>query len=59
MHVIQVMDGVRMSALAQSWGSWEHSVEIWCAVRPINPRPDGGGGETPPHLSTFLPIDKK
>ena len=31
MRVIQVMDGVPMSARAQSRGSWEHSAEI-CVV---------------------------
>ena len=36
MRVIQVMDGVPISARAQSRGSREHSAEIWSVVQPIN-----------------------
>ena len=36
MRVIQVMNGVPISACAQSWGSREHSAKIWCVVRPFN-----------------------
>ena len=36
MRVIQVMDGVPISARTQSRGSREHSAEIWSIVQPIN-----------------------
>ena len=35
-RVILVMDGAPISARAQSWGSREHSAEIWPIIRPIS-----------------------
>ena len=36
LRVIQVLDGVPISACVQSRGSREHSADIWCVVRPMS-----------------------